>query len=309
MSATDYYEKLGVSKNASDADIKKAYRKLAMKFHPDHTKGDKGAEEKFKEISEAYAVLSDKEKRKQYDTFGSTDFHQRYSQEDIFRGTDFANIFKEFGFGGTSFFGGKKGGIRFKFGSGPPFDEHPGQFSRKRNRQIKGSDLIYEIPLTLEDIATGTKKTVSLQREGRSEKITVKIPKGMIAGKKLRLTGKGQESPFGGPQGDLYIQSKILNHPVYSIDGIDLYMNKEIKLSEAILGKNISVPTLEGKELNLKVPPGTNHKAKMRVPGYGIPRMHGSGKGDLFVNINVKMPKNLTSKQKKIINQLAESGL
>src|SRR5210317_2635709 len=109
----DYYKILGVQKNASDEEIKKAYRKLAMKYHPDHTKGDKGAEEKFKKISEAYAVLSDKEKRKQYDTFGSSGFHQRYSQEDIFRGFDFGDIFKEFGFGGMNFSGGGRSGARF----------------------------------------------------------------------------------------------------------------------------------------------------------------------------------------------------
>ena len=128
----DYYSILGVKKTDSDADIKKAYRKLAMKYHPDHTKGDKNAEEKFKKISEAYAVLSDKDKRKEYDTFGSEGFHQRFSQEDIFRGTDFADIFKEFGFGG----GG--GRMRFNFGQGSPFNFGGGQ----QQARVKGSDLV-----------------------------------------------------------------------------------------------------------------------------------------------------------------------
>ena len=137
MSETDYYKTLGVNKTASDDEIKKAYRKLAMKYHPDHTKGNKSAEEMFKKISEAYAVLSDKEKRKQYDTFGSDGFHQRFSQEDIFKSFDFGDIFKEFGFGGSNPFMGRRGGTRFSFGSGSPFGSHPGQ-----QQQIKGSDLV-----------------------------------------------------------------------------------------------------------------------------------------------------------------------
>jgi curved DNA-binding protein len=120
--AEDYYKTLGVKKDASDGEIKKSYRKLAMKYHPDHTKGDKSAEEKFKKISEAYAVLSDKDKRKEYDTFGSEGFHQRFSQEDIFRGFDFGDIFREFGFGGGDQFSGRAGGTRFSFGGGPGFN-------------------------------------------------------------------------------------------------------------------------------------------------------------------------------------------
>ena len=164
----DYYSILGVKKTDSDADIKKAYRKLAMKYHPDHTKGDKNAEEKFKKISEAYAVLSDKDKRKEYDTFGSEGFRQRFSQEDIFRGFDFNDIFREFGFGG--------GGRRFNFGQGASFNFGGGQ----QQARVKGSDLVYELPLTLREVATGTSKSVAFQHEGRSENLTVKIPKGLI---------------------------------------------------------------------------------------------------------------------------------
>ncbi|MDO9565220.1 MAG: DnaJ domain-containing protein, partial [Candidatus Desulfaltia sp.] len=232
MSATDYYKILGVSKNASDVEIKKAYRTLAMKYHPDHTKGDKADEETFKKISEAYAVLSDKKKRSQYDTFGSTGFQQRYSQEDIFKGFDFSDILREFGMGGASFSTGKQGDTRFAFENNSPF----GTRARRQQAQIKGSDLLYELHLTIQEVATGTNKTVKLQENGHSENITVKIPKGMISGKKLRLVGKGQQSPYGGPPGDLYIQSKVLDDPVYSVKGYNLYINREIKLSEALLG-------------------------------------------------------------------------
>jgi curved DNA-binding protein len=158
-------------------------------------------------------------------------------------------------------------------------------------------------------VATGTNKTVSFQHKGSSEKITVKIPKGMISGKKLRIAGKGEPSPYGGPPGDLYIQAKVIDDSVYDAEGYDIYIKREIKLSDAILGSNISVPTLSNKELNLRIPPGTKHKTKMRLTGHGLPHMHGKGQGDLYVHIHINMPKKLTKKQKKLIEQLAENGL
>jgi len=304
MSGTDYYKTLGVNKTDTDDEIKKAYRKLAMKYHPDHTKGDKSAEEKFKKISEAYAVLSDKEKRKQYDTFGSDGFHQRFSQEDIFRSFDFGDIFKEFGFGGSNPFMGRRGGTRFSFGSGSPFGSHPGQ-----QQQIKGSDLVYELPLTLQEVVKGTDKVISFDHKGRHEKITVKIPKGMITGKKLRLAGKGEASQYGGSPGDLYIQSKVVHDSIYDVKEYDLYANRDIKLSEAILGTSISVPTVEGKELSLKIPTGTRHGTKMRLAGHGLPAMRGNKRGDLYVHIHILMPKHLNKEQKKLIKQLEAAGL
>jgi len=305
MPEADYYKTLGISKNTSANEIKKAYRKLAMKYHPDHTKGDKTAENKFKKISEAYAVLSDKEKRKQYDTFGSAGFHQRYSQEDIFRGFDFSDILKEFGFGGTNFFTSRGGGRRFSFGSESPFGAH----ARGRQAQIKGADIVYELPLTLKEVLTGTSKTVTFKHKGRTENLTVKIPKGMITGKKLRLAEKGEPSPYGGPAGDLYIQSKVIDDPIYSVQGHDLYINREIKLSDAILGTRLSIPALDNKELSLKIPPGTKHKTKMRLSNHGFPHMKGRGKGDFYVLIHVNIPKHLTSEQKILIKKLAEAGM
>ena len=302
MSETDYYKILGVAKTASDAEIKKAYRKLAMKYHPDHAKDDKSAEEKFKKISEAYAVLSDPEKRKQYDTYGSSDFQQRFSQEDIFRNFDFGDIFKEFGFGGGGFSTGD-GGFRMNFG-GNPFGQR-----QQRRPAPKGSDLVYELPLTLQEINAGTQKNVTFQHQGRSENITVKIPKGMIAGKKLRLAGKGEPSPYGGQNGDLFIKSVLVNDPVFTSEQFDLYIQREIKLTQAILGDQISVPTLEGNDISLKIPPGTKHKTKMRLTGLGLPHMQGKSKGDLYVTILIQMPKTLTAEQKKLVDQLAATGL
>ena len=302
MSETDYYKILGVNKNAAEAEIKKAYRKLAMKYHPDHAGGDKDAEAKFKKISEAYAVLNDKEKRKQYDTFGSTGFRQRYSQEDIFRGFDFTDILKEFGFGGTNSCPGRR---NFSFGGETPF----GNQARQRQARIKGSDFVYELPLTLQEVAAGTSKTVQFIRAGHTEKITVKIPKGMVTGKKLRLAGKGEPGPYGGPPGDLYILSKVHDDPAFTVKGYDLYTNTEIKMSEAILGTSISVPTIAYKKLSVKIPPGTKHKTMMRLSGHGLPYMKGKGKGDLYVIVKVNMPKKLTTKQKKLIEELADTGL
>jgi curved DNA-binding protein len=289
-----------VSKSASNAEIKKAYRKLAMKYHPDHTKGNKGAEEKFKKISEAYAVLSDKDKRQEYDTFGSEGFHQRFSQEDIFRGFDFGDIFQEFGFGG-----GRGGARRFNFGQGSPFNFGGGQ----QQARVKGSDLVYELSLTLREAATGTTKTVSFQHQGRSENLTVKIPKGMITGKQLRLAGKGNPSPYGGPPGDLFIKSKLLDDPTFSNRQYDLYLNHELKLSEAILGITVSIPTIDDKQLSLKIPPGTKHGTKMRLSGHGLPDMKDNKKGDLYVRIQVNIPKNISAEQKKLVAELAATGL
>ncbi|GAB6907550.1 Heat shock protein DnaJ domain protein [Desulfosarcina cetonica] len=301
MSQQDYYKILGVSKDATDSEIKKAYRKLAMKYHPDHSKGDKNAEEMFKKVSEAYAVLSDKEKRQQYDTFGSTGFHQRYSQEDIFRNVDLGDILKEFGFGGQ--------GARFSFGGGSPFGGGPFGGHPRRKAPAKGSDLVYELPLTLQEVASGTSKTVTFQHQGRSENITVKIPPGMITGKKLRLAGKGEPSPYGGPTGDLFIQSRVVDDSFFTNDEWDLNANVTIRLSESILGTQVSVPTLEGRELSLKIPAGTRHKTRMRLAGHGLPKMKGSAKGDLYVTVLVDVPKKLSKEQKKLIEELAATGM
>jgi curved DNA-binding protein len=302
--AEDYYKILGVNRTADATEIKKAYRKLAMKFHPDHAKGDKTAEEKFKKISEAYAVLSDKEKRQEYDTFGSEGFRQRFSQEDIFRGFDINDILREFGFGGDTF-GGAGRGTRFSYGSGPTF----GGRGRQQAQSVKGSDLIYELPLTLREAAFGATKAVTIQNQGAPERVTVKIPKGMTAGKKLRLAGKGSPGPFGGPRGDLYIQATLMEDPVFSVDGQDLVTHRDIKISEALLGATISVPTLDEKQYNLKIPAGTKSGTKLRLPGHGLPAMQGSKNGDLYVRLHIQVPKDLTREQRELIEKLAETGI
>jgi curved DNA-binding protein len=306
MADTDYYKALGVNKTATDDEIKKSYRKLAMKYHPDHAKEDKAAEEKFKQVSEAYAVLSDKEKRQQYDTFGSSGFQQRYSQEDIFKGFDMEDILRGFGLGGAGASAGRRGGggRKFSFGGGSPFGNFAGQ-----EAPIKGSDLVYELPLTIQEVVLGASKQVSFQHGPQSENLTVKIPKGLISGKKLRITGKGEIGPYGGPAGDLYIKAKILDDPIFNVKGHDLYITRSIKLTEAALGVTLAIPTIDGKELSLKIPAGVKHKTQMRLAGNGIPLMNEEIRGDLYVQIDVQMPKHLTKEQKMLIEQLAETGL
>lgn len=310
----DYYATLGVPKGASQNEIKKAYRKLAVKYHPDKNAGDKAAEEKFKTISEAYAVLSDKEKRQQYDTYGDTGFHQRYSQEDIFRGFDLNDILNQFGFGGGSFrtSGGfrtsTRGGFEDLF-SGAGMGRGCGG-GTCRPQPTKGSDLTYEITITLEDVLHGAEKTISLRQNGQTSKtISVKIPKGIEAGKRLRLSGKGSPSSTGGPSGDLYLKVTIAPHPVFTRDGSNLIMEKRIPFSQACLGTKVEVQTLDGKTFKVKVPAGVQQESKLRLQGYGLPGGSHGKRGDIFVKIGVLIPRKLSREQKKAVKKLAEAGL
>ena len=313
MSGKDYYQILGVPKSASPEEIKKAYRKLALKYHPDRNQGDKGAEAKFKDISEAYAVLSDPEKKKQYDMFGADGFHKRFTQEDIFRDFDFGSIFKEFGFGtggrGPNIFSQIFGGPgQAHFRGGGPFDSTYGGFGGQP-QGMRGQNLVYELSLTLEEASKTTDKVISYQVGGRHEKVSVKVPAGISTGKKLRLSGKGQPGSYGGPSGDLYIQINIIDHPLFKREGDDLILMKEIKFSEALLGTEIEVPTIDKKTLRLKIPPGTQSNAKFRLKGHGMPHMNRAGRGDAFVQVTIGIPKKLNKKQKALAEELAEAGL
>jgi curved DNA-binding protein len=310
MPGKDYYKILGVAKSASTEEIKKAYRKLALQYHPDRNKGDKVAEDRFKEISEAYAVLSNSEKKKQYDMFGADGFQQRYTQDDIFRDVDFGSIFREFGFGGgggrggphifSQIFGGAGGrpqyGRRVPFGGGQP-------------QGVKGQDLIYELSVTLEEIVTTTEKVIAFQVDGRQERISTKIPAGISTGKKLRLAGKGNPGAYGGPNGDLYVQIKVLDHPLFKREGDDLILARKIKFSDALLGTEMEVPTIDKKTMRLKIPAGTQNNAKFRLKGQGMPHMNQKGRGDAYVQVNVEVPKKLNKKQKALAEELRGVGL
>ncbi len=302
----DYYKILGVDKTADSAAIKKAYRKLAMKYHPDQNAGDKAAEEKFKEANEAYAVLSDPEKRKQYDTYGSTGFSQRYSQEDIFRGSDLGSIFREFGIN----FGG---GFNQAGGSGSPFESFFSQSSGCagsrgfQQQAVKGQDMIMELWVTLEEVASGTERTIALAHI--NDRVSVKIPAGIESGKKLRVSGKGGPSQMGGPAGDLYLKVNVQPHALFQQDGSTLIYEKKIPFSQAALGTKIAVPTLDGKELNVKIPAGMQAGGKLRLQGKGLPKGPKGPKGDLMVKINIEIPKELSKKQQELLTELQEAGL
>jgi curved DNA-binding protein len=302
MSGKDYYKILGVDKSASPAEIKKSYRKMALKYHPDHNEGDKSAEAKFKDLNEAYAVLRDPEKKQQYDMFGAEGFQNRFSQEDIFRDFDLGSIFKEFGFGRG---GRDQGGYSQMFGGGGRgFDGF-----QSRGQMMKGQNLIYELSMTLEELTRPTSKTIAYQINGRQEQVSVKVPAGIKGGQKLRLQGKGQPGTNGGPPGDLYVQIKETPHPLFRREDADLYLKQKIRFSQAVLGANIEVSTLEKKVLKLKIPPGTQNNAKFRLKNFGLPRHNGSGRGNAFVEINIDVPKELTDEQKDLVASLAKAEL
>ena len=304
MATKDYYNILGVNKNASDDEIKRAFRKLAMKYHPDRNPNKKEAEERFKEINEAYAVLSDKEKRKQYDTFGAEGFHQRFTQEDIFRGFDFDDILSNLfgGRGKREFRSGGRGGFDF----GDLFGQTA--YQNMGRRPQKGEDILYELTISLEESALGGEKKISYRKNGKIEEVSVKIPRGIPSGKKLRLSGKGMEGRNGGPPGDLYLQINVKEHPFFIREGDNLIVDKEINFSDAVMGTTVEVPTLEGKKV-VKVPPGTQSHTKMRLKGIGVPHFQGEGKGDEYVKVIVKVPKRLTEKSRKLIEELAKEGI
>ncbi len=311
----EYYQVLGVAKTASADEIKKAYRKLAIKYHPDKNQGKKEAENKFKGISEAYAVLSDPEKRKQYDMYGSDGFHQRYSQEDIFRNFDLNDVLRQFGFGGG---GRNTGGFRATGGGGSPFDTIFGQSGMRGGgcqgggcgpQPVKGNDLTYEMIVTLEEVLHGAEKTINLRQNGQTQSVSVKVPKGIETGKRLRLSGKGGASPSGGPAGDLFLKMQVAEHPVFQRVDDDLVVEKRIPFSEACLGTTIEVTALDGKKFNVKVPPGVQQEAKLRIKGHGLPAGPIGHRGDILVKIAVQIPKTLTPEQEEVIKTLPDVSL
>lgn len=297
MAQTDYYKVLGVEKGASAEEIKKAFRKLAVKYHPDRNPGDKAAEDKFKELNEAYAVLSDPQKKEQYDTFGSSGFHKQYSQEDIFRNFDFGGTFRDMGMGGNDDifsrlfgFGGRGG--RGGFRSAPQ----------------RGSDHEMETDISFRDAAQGCEKVIAFRRGGVREELKVKIPAGVENGSKIRIAGKGGTGESGAQPGDLYLIIRVMQDPVFIRDGGDLIVERSIPLTAACLGVSLDVPTLEG-DKRIKVPAGIQPGTKIRLKGCGIKQLGSNTKGDLYVKITVHIPESLNSDQKKLVEELAKKGL
>ena len=297
MAQRDYYEVLGVKKGASVDEIKKAYRKLAVKYHPDKNQGDKQAEERFKEINEAYAVLSDPKKKEEFDRFGSNNFHQRYSQEDIFRGFNVDDMFRGQGFGTDDIFSRIFGdAMRRQRGGGP------GRMA------AKGEDFSMEIQITFRDAYDGAEKRIAFMRAGVREELSVKIPAGIESGAKLRVAGRGGPGRMGGPGGDLFLTVNVGPDPLFQREGDDIVLSHEVRFSQAVLGGAIDVPTMEGAK-RIRIPAGIQSGTKVRLKGLGFPQMGNKGRGDMYVKIHVEVPEKLTARQKELIEELAEEGL
>jgi DnaJ-class molecular chaperone len=279
MAGKDYYSILGVARNASEREIKQAYRRLARQYHPDVNPGDKSAEARFKEINEAYEVLSDKEKRQKYDQFGdqwqapSWDFSQ--------------------------------GGTRVYFGEADLdslFDDLLHGFRSSRQAQPRrGRDIEYSVVVTLEEAYHGTTRTIS---RGDGKRLEVKIPPGVRDGSRVRLAGKGGQG-YGRARGDLYLVISVKPHPLFERRGDNLNVGVVVPLAVAMLGGEVEVPTLKGK-LALKIPPETQNGRIFRLAGQGMPHLGNSSRGDLLARVKVVLPANLTQQEKELFKQLGQ---
>ena len=296
MAQNDYYETLGLKKGATADEIKKSFRKLAIKYHPDKNPNDKKAEDRFKEINEAYAVLSDPQKKSQFDQFGSDGFHQRYSQEDIFRGFNGSDIFREFGLGSDDVFS------RI-FGGGGGFRQ-----GARHGRSSKGGDFEMELTISFMEAFSGIEKRVAFTREGRSEELSVKIPAGVDSGAKLRLAGKGGAGSGGGPAGDIYLNIVVRADQQYLREGSDIIMQQQIPFSHACLGGPLEVVTLDGTK-RIKTPAGIQSGTKVRLKGLGFSQPGKVGRGDFYVQIRVAVPQSLSPRQSELLAALSHEGL
>ncbi len=288
MAKRDYYEILGVGKNASDDEIKKAYRKLAIKYHPDKNPGDKEAEAKFKEISEAHEILSDKQKRARYDQFG----HAGVGGAGSAGGNPFQN--GNFNFNGQSF--------NFDFGGGGGLDDILGSifgFGGGQRRPSRGTDYRTTIVLNFEEAVFGTTKTVSA--DGKDLK--VKIPAGIDDGMSIRLSGKGGPAPKGGTKGDLYVFVRVKPHKHLTREGSIILSEKTISMVDAALGTEVDVETVDG-NVRMKVPAGTQSGTPFKLSGHGVPLMRSDGdRGPHIVTIIVETPKNLSKRQRELLEE------
>lgn len=297
MEFLDYYKILEIDKSASQEEIKKAYRKLARKYHPDLNPNDQSAQQKFQQINEANEVLSDPEKRKKYDQYGKdwqhSDAFEKARQQQ-----------QAGGFGGQRTY--TSGGQGFDESQFSDFFESMfgGGFGGRRSRtgQFKGQDLNATLRVNLTDTLTDQKQTISIGEK----KIRLTIPAGVEDGQTIKIKGYGGEGVSGGPKGDLYITFEIFNNTAFKRLGSDLYATKEIELYSAVLGDEITVDTLTGK-VKLKIKPGTQNDTKVKLSGKGLPKYKQDGQfGDLYLTYKVVLPTALSTKEKELFTQLSK---
>jgi curved DNA-binding protein len=298
MDFVDYYKTLGVAKNASSEDIKKAYRKLARKFHPDVNPNDKEAHKKFQQINEANEVLSDPEKRKKYDQYGENWKHaEQYEQARQQQGQQGAGGFEGFGGQGYTYSSGDEGDFSDFFES-----LFGGARGRRSQAKYRGQDYNAELQLSLTDAYITHKQTLTIN--GKNVRIT--IPAGVENGQQIKLKGYGSPGVNGGPNGDLFITFVIKNDTALRREGNNLYKNEDIDLYTALLGGEKTIDTLSGK-IKLKVTPETQNGTRIRLKGKGFPVYKKEGQfGDLYITWNVKLPTNLTARQKELFTELSK---
>jgi DnaJ-class molecular chaperone len=298
MNQRDYYDILGVSRSASADEIKKAYRKLSRKYHPDMAPDDKTADQKFKEVQEAYEVLRDENKRKQYDQFGHAFQHAGPG------GGGGGGYYQSGGAGGPvdfeDLFGG--GGIDLGDLFGGAF--RGGKRAQPRPQKGESQRLQIEIPFHL--AAVGGQHEISVQKAGKTERLTIKIPAGVDNGSVIRLGGQGNPGVHGGPAGDLLITIKVGNHPYFKRDGGNLLLEVPITLTEAALGAKVDVPTLTEGDVTVTIPPGTSSGAKLRLRGKGITPQKATQPGDQICAIKIVAPKDLSDQEKELFKQIQQ---
>jgi curved DNA-binding protein len=316
MEFKDYYATLGVGKNATEKEIKQAFRKLARKFHPDVNPGDKTAEARFKEINEAYEVLGDPANRKKYDELGAN--WRMYEQAGPAAGAPFTGAWGRPPTGG-GFRTMTEEEMREIFGDEDPFSDFfkvffggaasdPRRSTRtgRGARARQGRDVEQEIELGLEDAYQGTTRRLSIKHDGHARTVDVRIPAGVTDGSRVRISGEGEHGAGGGPSGDLYLRIRLRPHPTFDRKGRDLYVRVPLPVTTAVLGGEVEVPTISGRPLRLRVPPETQNSQVFRLRGHGMPAVSKpDDRGDLYATVDIQVPRGLTEEQRKHYEALA----
>lgn len=303
MAEMDYYKVLGVSKNASKEEIRKAFKKIARENHPDAKPDDTAAAEKFKQAAEAYDVLGDEEKRKKYDQYGENWKH-------VPEGGGFPGGGSPFRSGGPvdvdlrDIFGGGGGGVDLESLFGGMFGG--GGRQQARQRAQRGQDLKTVIMVPFEVAARGGEHDITISQSGNVQRVSVKIPAGIESGKSVRLTGQGQPGVAGGPPGDVLVTVNVASHPYFRREGNNLLVDVPVTITEAVLGAKIDVPTIDDGVVTMTLPAGTSSGAKLRLKGKGFKNLKTKVTGDQYVVIKIQVPKEIDERSQELMTEFAE---